>query len=134
MEPRPVTKIKYYKTKSSFKVIRVGECDNCGVCCMIFKRPDAPKGTPYYAETPRYEFCNHYLPFGEHGHCGNYAKRDKVCKEFPRGPMDILNKTQCSYTFFDEFGRKIDAYMDKRVRLEIVGNVKDEDYPFPSKF
>jgi hypothetical protein len=134
MHGRPVTKVKYVQTKTPNKVIRVGECNNCGICCQIFKRPEAPKNSPYYAETPRYEYCAHYLPNGMYGHCGIYTKRSKECREYPRGPMDILNKPECSYQFFDEYGRKIDAYMDKRVRLQIVGQVKDEDYPFTSKF
>lgn len=134
MSRRPVARVRYVKTRNPQEIMRTGECNNCGVCCQLYKRPDAPKDSPFYAETAGYGYCNHYLPYAEQGHCAIWLKRPKECREYPRGPMDVLNKPTCSYHFFDGFGRKIDAYMDKRVRLQIVGQTREEDYPFQNKF
>ncbi len=118
---RPVVAIQYGRTQQPSQVIRVGECNNCGVCCQLFRK-----------ETGKYEYCEHYDPNREK-HCIIWAKRPKMCREWPRGPMDILNKPECSYQFYDENGRRIDAYMDRRVRLQRLGSVPESDWPFKGR-
>lgn len=132
MRPRPIVKLQYHQ--STFKITRVGECNNCGVCCQLWRHPNASKDSPFYAEKAHYGFCDHYNPDATAGHCRIWNKRNQVCREFPRGPMDVLNKPQCSYMFFDEKGCRIDAYMDKRVRLIKVGEVSEREYPFQGRF
>ena len=119
---RPVVAVQYTRTRQPTRVIRVGTCNNCGVCCQLYNK-----------ETGRYEYCQHYDPHREK-HCTIWHKRPKMCREWPRGPMDILNKPECSYQFYDEHGRKIDAYMDPRVRLQRLGAIPEEAWPFKNTF
>jgi len=117
----PVATVQYQKTKQPQHLMRVGECNNCGICCNLY---DFNLGI--------YRLCEKFDGTKEK-HCMIWNKRPKMCKEYPRGPMDIINKPECSYEFFDENGRKYDCYMDERVRLTIVGNLPEE-YPFSKKF
>lgn len=87
-------------------IYRVGQCNNCGDCCIIW-------------HNGQYQRCKWYNLKAEQ-HCMIYDTRPQVCRDFPRSPLDLEDKPLCSYYFVDEKGRRIDAFMDKRVRLRLV--------------
>jgi hypothetical protein len=91
---------------SNQQIYRVGTCQNCGDCCILWV-------------TDHYERCRFYDLKAEQ-HCTIYETRPTVCRDFPRCAMDVVNKPLCGYSFVDEKGRIVDAYEDKRVTLRLV--------------
>ena len=87
-------------------IFRVGTCQNCGDCCILWVKD-------------HYERCRWY-DLKTEKHCTMYGARPKVCRDFPRSPMDIVNKPLCGYYFVDAQGRVVDSYMDRRVTLRLV--------------
>ena len=87
-------------------VYRIGRCQHCGDCCILWVQD-------------HYERCRWYDLTAEQ-HCTIYPTRPQVCRDFPRCAMDLLNKPHCGFHFVDAQGRPIDAYMDQRVRLQLV--------------
>ena len=88
------------------QIYRIGACQNCGDCCILWVKD-------------HYERCRWYDLKAEQ-HCTNYEGRPKVCRDFPRCAMDVVNKPLCGFSFVDEKGRRIDAYQDGRVKLQLV--------------
>jgi Fe-S-cluster containining protein len=87
-------------------IFRIGECYNCGDCCLLF-------------DSGSYKRCVHYDELAEK-HCTIYATRPRWCREFPRSPMDIVGKPHCGFRFVDERGRTVDAFQDKRVKMKLI--------------
>jgi len=88
------------------KLYRMGECKNCGDCCTLYING-------------QYKKCIHYDTDKER-HCTIYKNRPQECRDFPRSPMELVNKPSCGYWFVDEAGNCVDGWMDKRVRLRLV--------------
>lgn len=93
------------------KIYRYGQCRNCGECCRtLFISGDR-------------EVCPHYDDSNVK-HCLVYGNRPKACREYPRGSTDLDRVTNCGFWFADYLGRRVDGYMDKRVRLTKVGQIR----------
>ena len=86
---------------------RLGTCQNCGDCCILFVNG-------------KYQRCGHYDVTAKL-HCTIHSQRPKACRNFPRGPMDLETKRDCGFYFTDEKGWRVDGDMDKRVSLQLVG-------------
>lgn len=90
-------------------IYRVGECLNCGDCCILYINGN-------------YKRCMFY-DLKAKKHCTAYDARPRVCKDFPRAPMDIQDKPLCGYWFIDDKGRVVDGYEDPRTRLRLINAI-----------
>lgn len=95
----------------TFLVHRNGSCLNCGECCKTL-----------FHNSQR-SICQ-YFDGSTVKHCTIYGTRPKVCRDFPRNPMDQERLSNCGFWFTNEMGRIIDGYMDKRIRLTKIGEIK----------
>ena len=103
----------------------MGECSNCGECCILYKSPNHPINAPDYAPYPKYEYCGHFDSNAVQ-HCKIYSVRGKACREYPSTPFHTLNRARCGFSFVDEVGHKVDGYMDRNVFLIPNGKVYGE--------
>jgi Fe-S-cluster containining protein len=79
------------------QVFRIGECNNCGECCL-----DAAVG---------YKPCPHYNPHTQK-HCMIYTCRPLKCRIYPSTPADLAIRLNCGYQFVDEKGNVVDCKDD----------------------
>ena len=84
------------------KLLRVGECNQCGSCCdpaTIPERLEVYARAGFAALLPTNgEPCPHFRYRGGKGVCGIYPQRPDVCRIFPRIPEDI-EALPCGYRF-----------------------------------
>lgn len=85
---------------------RIGRCQNCGDCCILYI-------------DGQFKRCVWYTLYSEQ-HCTIYETRPQVCRDFPRGPADQLDKPLCGYSFVDDQGRCVDGYQDLRTQFRAI--------------
>lgn len=85
------------------RLIRMGECNQCGRCCDPATIPErlavyARAGLAALSSTSG-EPCPYFYYLDGKGVCEIYPERPDVCRIFPRIPEDIEALPECSYRF-----------------------------------
>ena len=96
---------------------RVGQCTNCGDCCLFTHASDVVSGN-ITSEQVRCEDYAGSKPL----HCTKYTSRPKQCRDFPSRPADLAGRPKCGFYFVDAQGRVLEPYEDPvfRKRLSIL--------------
>jgi len=89
---------------------RVGECQDCGDCCILYVDGNYKRCIFYNLKVDK--------------HCTAYDARPQVCRDFPRAPIDVQDKPICGFRFLDDKGCVVDGYEDPRTRLRLIHAIK----------
>lgn len=83
------------------KLLRVGECNQCGKCCdpsTLPQRMDVYQRRGIVALV-KAEPCPHFYYEDSKGVCEIYPDRPEMCRVFPMMPADIEALPECGYRF-----------------------------------
>lgn len=105
-----------FRKSKTPQVIRKGECNNCGYCCVVISRVkmdfSSMNDQPFFAarDIPTdgikwfdvVDECKHHVDDS----CNIHSTRPQTCRDFPTNPEDIRD-SPCSYWFEDEDGNRV---------------------------